>query len=233
MTEEITIANLRFELYRSARRKTVGITVDRDGSLILRSPIDCTLEQLERIVKAKLVWTYSRLAEKKLVFRAPRPKKFINGEGFYYLGESYRLLLVNPLSTHNIIPLRLEDNWFMLRVDERQRAEQHFAFWYTNQARQWIGSRVARFAGRVDVQPKQVHVRDLGFRWGFCSSRDEINFHWRTILLPPHIIDYLIVHELVHLKEKNHSRQFWRRLERVIPDYVQRRDWLLVNGGAF
>lgn len=233
MTEEVLIANLRFKLYRSARRQTVGITVDRDGSLILRSPIECSFEQLERVVKARLTWTYSRLAEKKLIFRLPRPKKFINGEGFYYLGESYRLLLVDPIGAHNIIPLSLEGDWFMLRADERQRAEQHFVSWYTIQARQWIDSRVSRFAGRVDVQPKEVSVRDLGFRWGSCSPQGQISFHWRTILLPPNMIDYLIVHELAHLKEKNHSRQFWRRLERVIPDYVERRDWLLVNGGAF
>jgi predicted metal-dependent hydrolase len=233
MTEEITIDNLRFKLYRSARRKTVGITVDRDGSLILRSPIECSFEQLERVVRAKLIWTFSRLAEKKLFFRSPRPKKFVNGEGFYYLGESYRLLLVDPFRIHNIEPLRLDGDWFVLRLDERQRAEQHFIDWYTHEARKWINSRVNRFAERVDVQPNRIYVRDLGFRWGSCTTRGEVKFHWRTVLLPPQIIDYVIVHELVHLKEKNHSRKFWQRIERVLPDYAERRQWLLVNGGVF
>jgi len=229
--EQLQISDLSFTLRRSERRKTIGITVDRDGSLILRAPFECPDEQLERAVKEKLLWTYTKLAEKKLLFRPTRPKKFIDGEGFHYLGESYRLLLIDPQSTRNsTLPLKLQDGWFMLRSNERPRAEQHFEAWYTQQARDWLRMRAARFVARVDVQPRSMDVRSLGFRWGSCSPTGYLNFHWRIILLPPEIIDYIIVHELVHLREAHHSLEFWRRVERIIPDYLQRKKWLSENG---
>jgi predicted metal-dependent hydrolase len=118
----------------------------------------------------------------------------------------------------------------MLRRDERPRAEHHFINWYTRQARDWLKLRVARFTTRVDVQPRDIEVRRLGYRWGSCSPTKRLNFHWRTILLPPEIIDYIIVHELVHLREPRHGGEFWRRVERIIPDYVQRKQWLSENG---
>ncbi|PYS85061.1 MAG: M48 family peptidase [Acidobacteria bacterium] len=232
MNEQMHIGDLVFAVRRSARRKTIGITVDRDGSLILRAPVECPSEQLERVAREKLLWTYTRLAEKKLLFRPTRPKKFIDGEGFYYLGESYRLLLIDQQSGgHRTVPLKLQDDWFMLCRNERPRAEQHFITWYTRQARGWLRTRVTRFAARVDVQPRAIDVRRVGFRWGSCSPTGQLNFHWRTILLPPEIIDYLVVHELVHLREPRHSLEFWRRVERAIPDYLQRKNWLSENGG--
>jgi predicted metal-dependent hydrolase len=230
--EQLQIGGLLFSLRRSERRKTIGITVDRDGSLILRAPVECPSEQIKRVAREKLFWTYTKLAEKKLLFRPPRPKKFIDGEGFYYLGESYRLLLTAPYEDRNKnLPLKLQDGWFMLCSNERPRAEQHFTTWYIHQARAWIDRRVLRFASRVGVQPQGINVRRLGFRWGSCSPMGYLNFHWRTILLPPDIIDYIIVHELVHLHEARHSAEFWRRVERIIPDYIQRKSWLLENGG--
>jgi predicted metal-dependent hydrolase len=234
LNEQLQIGDLNFTLRLSARRKTIGITVDRDGSLILRAPLECPSEQVKRVAKEKLLWTYTKLAEKKLLFRPARPKKFIDGEGFYYLGESYRLLLIDPQEISNqTLPLTLQDNWFMLRRDKRPRAEHLFMDWYTRQAQDWLRMRVARFADRVDVQPRGIYVRRLGFRWGSCSPTGHLNFHWRIILLPPEMIDYIIVHELVHLREPHHSSQFWRRVERIIPDYVQRKIWLSVNGSNF
>lgn len=232
MNEQLQINNLVFTVRWSAWRKSIGITVDRDGTLILRAPIGCPTKLLERVAKEKLLWTYTKLAEKKLLFRPTRPKKFIDGEGFYYLGDSYRLLLVDSHAIKDrTSPLRLQDDWFMLCRDERLRAEQHFVAWYTDQARNWLRTRVKRFADRVGVQPQGIDVRRLGFRWGSCSPKGRINFHWRTILLPPEMIDYIIVHELVHLREPRHSAEFWRRVERVIPDYIKRKHWLYENGG--
>lgn len=160
-----------------------------------------------------------------------RPKKFINGEGFYYLGESYRLLLIDPVETKDQIPpLQFQDDWFLLQRNERRQADHHFVHWYTLKANEWLRVRTRRFISRIDVQPTGLDVRHLGFRWGSCSPSGRVNFHWRTILLPPEIIDYIIVHELVHLRESHHNSAFWLRVERVIPDYVQRKQWLSENG---
>ena len=89
-----------------------------------------------------------------------------------------------------------------------------------------------RYAARVGVQPGGMEVRDLGFRWGSCGKDGTVNLHWATILLPPSAVDYVIVHELSHLVEPNHTPEFWLRVERAMPDYGQRREWLARRGGV-
>ena len=91
--------------------------------------------------------------------------------------------------------------------------------------------RVAEWASRIGVAPKGVEVRDLGFRWGSCGQAGGVNFHWATILLPASIVDYVVVHELTHLVEANHTPEFWRRVARALPEYAQRKAWLAEHGG--
>jgi len=231
-TDSITIGDLNFVLRWSDRRKTVGITVDRDGKLVLTAPSDCPLELVERIAEEKRFWVYTKLAEKELLFRPELSlsKEFVTGESFYYLGRNYRLLIVSP---SNQPDLRLQQGRFMLRSDIHHCAQHHFTQWYTQHAEPWLQRRVGLFADRLEVTPMRIQVRELGFRWGSCSSGGTLNFHWRTILLPPRIIEYIVAHELVHIHEPWHSPAFWRRLERAMPDFAQRRQWLAENGCRF
>jgi hypothetical protein len=103
--------------------------------------------------------------------------------------------------------------------------------WYTEHALPWLPKRVEEYQGRVDVSPASVSVRELGYRCGSCGS-GRVNFHWRTILLPRRAIDYVVVHELVHLIEPHHTPEFWRQVERVLPDYDGRKRWLAEKGAA-
>ena len=234
MTESLTVGDLSFELRRSDKRSSVGITVDRDGSLIVTAPRDCPLDQITRIARQKSVWVHRKLAEKDLISSAERPKEFVSGEGFYYLGRRHRLLLADPGSGVRPSPaLRLQHGRFVLRRDERHRAHEHFVSWYARRARPWIRQRVDLYKDRVGVKPGLVEVRDLGHRWGSCAPHGSIKLHWRTILLPPRIIEYLVVHELVHLTARRHTQEFWRAVERAIPDYAARKRWLAENGSRF
>ena len=234
MNESLMIGEFRFDLRRSARRTTVGITIDRGGELIVTAPIDCPLELIKRTVRDKHFWIHTKLAEKQLVIRPTRSKEYVTGEGFYYLGRSYRLLLIDPSTSDASVPaLRLHHGRFLLRRDSRHRAQEHFINWYIQQGRPWIQNRVSLFAHRIAVKPGPIELRDLGFRWGSCGRGASLNFHWRTMLLPPRIIEYIAAHELVHLREPHHSMEFWRRLELAIPDFSARRQWLAENGGRF
>lgn len=230
MSESLVIGDLYFALERSDRRKTVGIPIERGGELILTAPSDCPLEAIKRIAEEKRFWIYTKLAKKELLFQHKTQREYVNGEGFYYLGHSYRLLLI-PSSAS--APLRLHQGRFMLRSDEQSHAQEHFTNWYIEHAQPWLQRRVNLFATRISVSPRTIQVRDLGFRWGSCSSSGNINFHWRTILLPPRIIEYIVAHELVHLHEPYHDTHFWKRLEHAIPDFASRQQWLAENGSRF
>ena len=93
-----------------------------------------------------------------------------------------------------------------------------------------LANRVERFRKRIGVEPAGVHVQDLGYRWGSCGKGGKLHFHWRAILLPPHIAEYVVVHELCHLLEPHHTPAFWSRVERTLPDFAARKQWLAEHG---
>lgn len=231
MSQTLEVDNLTFELRRSDRRQTVGITVDREGQLILTAPVDCPLVEIEKVARQKQFWIYTKLAEKELLFQPTRPKEFVSGAGFHYLGRSYRLRLTNGSADHP--PLRLHQGRFMLRRDALDQAQQYFIDWYIHHGQPWIERRVSLFSHRIGVEPASVEVRDLGYRWGSCGQENRLYFHWRAMCLPPRIIEYIVAHELVHLHEPHHNSAFWQRLERAMPDYKERKQWLAEHGGRY
>ena len=103
---------------------------------------------------------------------------------------------------------------------------------YRELARMVIGQRVSWFAAKMGVTYGRISIRAQKTRWGSCSSRGNLNFNWKLILMPPEILDYVVVHELAHRKQMNHSKLFWAEVERILPDYERRRRWLKENGGC-
>jgi len=231
VTDALNIGDLTFALRRSPRRKTVSLTIDRDGSLTVSVPADCCLDRVEEAASKKLLWVYTKLAERELLRRPSTPKEFVNGEGFSYLGRSYRLLLVDTPRERPAQPLRLHQGRFMLQREESSRGQEHFVRWHTQHGQSWLARRVAVYADRVGVVLRAIVVKELGYRWGSCSRSGRLHFHWRVMALPPRIIDYVVVHELVHLCEPHHKPEFWRRLERAMPDHAARKQWLAEHGG--
>lgn len=234
MSEFFSVGKLTFELRRSEKRKSIGITIERDGVLLLTAPFNCPMDIIERTAQEKQFWIYTKLAEKNLLAKPQIKKDFVTGEGFYYLGRSYRLLLTQPTQSDLTVPLRLHQGRFMLNRAEIPFAEKHFISWYTRHALPWLNDRVNLFADRLNVTVNSITVQNLGYRWGSCSlTSNKLNFHWRTILLPPRIIEYVIVHEMIHLLEPHHNQNFWQRLERVMPDFTARKRWLAENGASY
>ncbi len=153
MSEALIVDDLRFELRRSTRRKTIGITVERDGSLFITAPVDCPREEIEETARQKQFWVYSKLARKYLLMPSGPAKEYVSGEGFPYLGRSYRLLLVAPTLDGAVPALRLHQGRFLLRRDERERGAQHFTAWYKQHGQPWLHRKVALLAGRIGVEP--------------------------------------------------------------------------------
>jgi len=229
MTATLTVDDLSVAVRYSPRRTTVELTVERDGSLTVKAPVGTPTDDLEGFVREKQFWVYTKLAEKDALRQPVPSKEFVTGEGFRYLGRSYRLLLVDAQD----VPLKLEAGRFKLLRSEVERARGHFVTWYKDHALPWFRRRVKLHAPRIGAEPTRVEVRDLGYRWGSCGQSGGLNFHWATILLPAGVVDYVVVHELVHLREPNHTPGFWVRVERVLPDYQQRKEWLAANGAGF
>jgi predicted metal-dependent hydrolase len=227
----ITFGDLSFELRHSAKRRTIGITVERDGQLILASPPEVPMETLEKVVRDKRLWIYSKLLKKESLNPPTAVKEYVSGEGFYYLGRSYRLKLVDGVKGQP--PLRLYQSRFELQRDAQARGREEFIRWYCDRLRPILDTQIAAFVNRVGASPRSVQVRELGYRWGSCGHKGDLYFHWRVAMLPRTLIEYVVVHELVHLIEPHHTTAFWDRVERVVSDWCDRKQWLAQNGASY
>ena len=228
-TTTLTVDDLCFELKPSTRRRTLQITVERNGDLLLSAPPEVPRQQLRDFVLEKRFWIYTRLAEKDRLQRVVSPRQYIDGEGFLYLGRSYRLRLVDRQD----VALKLQHGRFLLRRDQAGQANQGreaLIRWYREHAQDWLWNKAQDYLPRMEVDPAGVRVRDLGYRWGSCGKGGWLYFHWKAILLPPQIAEYVLVHELAHLHEPHHTPAFWRRVERAMPDYERRKLWLAEHG---
>lgn len=222
----LVVEDLRFALSRSARRRTMQITVARNGDLMLSAPVGVDEAKLRAFALEKRFWIYAKLAEKDRLLRSVPVKEYVDGEGFAYLGRSHRLKLVDAQDK----PLKLANGRFLLRRDDIANARGHFVRWYGERARTWLLGRVTEHQQKMEVAPAGVRVQDLGYRWGSCGRGDWLYFHWKTILLPARIAEYVVVHEIAHLHEPHHTPEFWLRVERAMPDYAQRKAWLAEHG---
>ncbi len=226
----VTCGELSFELRESNRRRTVEITIEPDGQLILVTPPQVPLEKLEKIINQRRFWIYSKLLKKETIKQPPTTQKtYLPGEGFYYLGRSYRLKLVETAQT----PLRLYQGRFELLRSHQHQGRDLFIQWYRGKIHPKLASITTSFTNRIGKQPHSIQIRELGNRWGSCNPRGDIYFHWRIALLPHSMIEYIVTHEMVHLVQPHHNRDFWDRVERILPDCWERKEWLAKNGAIF
>lgn len=202
------------------------ITVDRGGELILSAPPDVPVTTLRDFVQRKRMWVYKQLARKDALGHEIARKVFTDGEGFAYLGRSYRLRLV----AESDAAVKLHGGRFVMPHALARDGREHLIRWYCERARAWLTTKVEDYAARMEVLPAGVRVQDLGYRWGSCGKGDWLYFHWKTILLPASIAEYVVVHEMAHLHEPHHTPEFWRRVERAMPDYERRQQWLAARG---
>ena len=229
--ESLAVDDLVFAVRWSRRRRTIGISVAREGELRVLAPAGVPARKLESAVRAKLPWVRRKLAEFEALGPPPPGPRFVDGERLPYLGRMYRLALVDAAEPHGA-PVALRRGRFELTRGLDGEARVAFAHWYTERARARLNARVAHYAPLVGATPTGIVVRDLGTRrWGICEARTRVvTFHWELVLQPPEIIDYVVVHELAHLHEPNHGPRFWRRVAAVMPDWKRRRAALSSHG---
>jgi predicted metal-dependent hydrolase len=228
--DSLTVDGLRFAVRWSSRRRTVGITVKRDGELVLAAPVRTSQRRLEAVVREKLPWVRRKLAEFEALGPPPQPRRVVAGELFPYLGREYRLVLADAPAER----VALGDGTLELDGSLDGKARRALLAWYQARATEAVEAAVARFVPLVGAAPARVVVRDLGKRrWGVCEHRTlTVTFHWQLVTQPADLLDYVVVHELAHLHEPNHGKEFWRRVADVVPDYKERRKRLRDGGDA-
>ncbi|SNZ06984.1 hypothetical protein SAMN06265182_0866 [Persephonella hydrogeniphila] len=208
----------------SKRRKNIAIQVSNDGEIIVKAPSGVSDNLIDKVLDKHKNWIEKKLYE--INQRDPKflKRKFINGEGFLYLGKWYRLEIVKNQKE----PLVLKD-FFYLSEEYKENAKDVFISWYKKQAKKVIAERVNFYSTQTGLKPNSVKITDAQKRLGSCSSKGNLNFSWRLVMLPIRVIDYVVVHELAHLEYHNHSKNFWIKVKTIMPDYEKHKNWLKEN----
>lgn len=215
-----------YQLKRS-RRKSIALIVQRDGSLVVRAPLKTPLWQIEAVVEARQDWIREKQEQNRRLWQEQAPRTFAGGEEFLYLGKSYPLRIVEKQKQ----ALEFRQGFYLRRQSTKQGRE-IFEKWYRVRAREIFTERVGLYARQHGLRYKSIRISGARTRWGSCGVKGTLNFSWRLAMAPLEVIDYVVIHELAHLEEKNHSRKYWAKVERLMPDYKQRRQWLKKNGAS-
>jgi len=171
-----------------------------------------------------------------MLLHLPAVREFVDGEMLLFKGNSYPLKVLE--STGRITNVNLTDDQLLVELKSgipsdirREELRRHLEKWYIRQARELITERLELFSSIIGVKVNNVRLKNQKTRWGSCSRKRNLNFNWKLIMAPIVIVDYVIVHELCHIKQMNHSPQFWVLVENQISDYKMMRKWLKENGG--
>lgn len=219
--------DIKFSLKQS-KRKTTSIFIERDGCVTVLAPETYSLTKIEEILEEKRSWIYRNLAEWEDLNRTKIEREFVSGEGFPYLGCNYRLKLVNEQQES----LLLKSGCFFMRRDKSQDGADLFKEFYKKKGVERLHKRVEHFAPKLGVKYGTIRVMELQHRWASCTSVGDLNFHWKCMMAPLAVIDYIVVHELAHLRHPNHSPAFWNEVDKVLPDYSKHVSWLRHNGAG-
>ncbi len=244
---------IQYSLKLSRRRHTILIQINEavfdssDFSLVshpttrppgatvsVMAPYRAPQEVIRSFIRQKAKWIVTKTAEIEERQRLTPRKIFAPGEEFLFLGKKYPLQISR--SSENFA-LTFNDNGWIVNVEEslslpeaQKKIAEKFVDWYREQAQEILGSRVFHYSRRMGVEPLEIALRRQKTLWGSCHiRRRSILLNWQIVMAPLSVVDYVVVHELSHLKVSNHSCRFWKTVEAVLPNYDQERRWLKEN----
>ena len=215
---------LDYEIIYS-KRKTLGITVERDSRVIVHAPEGMSAEKIEKAVDSKKLWLFEKTQHVQKYPKVKQQKEFVTGGTLLYLGRNYRLEIVS-----DTLPDIEFHAKFIIGREKQALARELFQQWYETRAKERLNLRSRYFAKAMGVSFNRVMVSDLKYRWGSCTPNNNLNFNWRIIKAPSYVIDYLVIHELAHLLESNHTRRFWNIIAVQMPRLQEAREWLKTHG---
>ncbi len=222
----MTLADLDITIERTDRRKTVSIFIERNGSVKVLAPVTASDEKVEAAVQSREYQIFTKLAQWKELNQGKVSREFVNGQSFLYLGKNYRL----KLTENQDVPLKMNGGFFLLDKKHTGKADKVFKDFYRDKAEKKIKERMKLIEEKFQLKPTTIKVLELQNRWASWTPKNGLNFHWKCIMAPISVLDYIITHEMVHLKFPNHSTEFWNELDKKMPNYREHENWLKLNG---
>lgn len=229
---------LEYSIERSAKRKkTIGILIHPDKGVVVRAPRHTSTLYIKKLIETKAAWIVDKI---QVVNDIPRAlsREYRGGETLSYLGSSMRLVIAE--ANNRTGSVERSDGLItvfvpgIINCDSRSTYIKHLLqCWYIDEAKYLINKLVAKYSGITGLVPNKVIIKNFKRSWGSCTGGDNIGFNWRLMMAPLQVVEYVVVHELCHIKEKNHSQNFWLLLDRYLPDCKDIRNQLKLLGHTY
>lgn len=227
--------SIKYSIIKKSNIKNIYIKVKYPGIVTVTSPSDISNFYINDLLKSKIHWILNKLHELDEINFSTKKLELIDGDNIYYLGSPYTLRINNNkfLSKNSIY---LKENEFIVDIsshigisNRRNVIYELLKEWFITSGNKKIKERLNIYSKILNIYPENIKVKEQKTTWGTCSSLGNIYINWRIFLAPIDIIDYVLVHELCHLKHMNHSKEFWNLVESVIPNYKNKRKYLRDN----
>lgn len=219
--------DILIDIKRTLTLKAIAIRV-KDKRVTIKVPFFINNNLIQQLVNKKLSWIKKQLNIQSK-FLPLEKKLYINDEKFLYLGKYYKLkILKNKKYSVNIegdfLQVNVKNELNILKVKKLLKE------WFREKSFIYFKKETYNYAKINNLKINSVKVREYKARWGSCSNKGDISFNWRLIMAPPKIIEYVIIHELMHLKEHNHSPKYWNYVKSLYPNINEAKEWLMYNG---
>lgn len=224
---------ISYSVQKSQRARYARLKISpKDGlQIIIPAGVEMNIEEFIRNNSSWILKHHSRIEQTKR--ETPR-RSYKPDELFPFLGQERRLYIENK-ARGKLTTVMLDNDAIRIRVGAGEKSGETdliraaLESWYRAQAKAYIVARVAELAKQHDFEYEKVTIKGQSTRWGSCSSKRNLNFNWKLMMTPPAAIDYVIIHELCHLREMNHSKKFWKLVARYCPDYKTWVKWFKLN----
>jgi len=222
-------ATISYSIIKSNRRKTSQITVDKD-SVVVRTPISKTTSEIKKMVDGKKKWIFRKQLEFQKQNSVILKPSYLAGSKLPYLGRSLTLKILKNKKTESV---RLKNNTIIVSLKSKRSSKTQvkkiYQKWLMEKSSKLFETRISKISKKLKLKPRKIIIKNLKDRWGSATSDSTINLNMNLIKAPSSVIDYVILHELCHLKIKGHSYKFWQMVKRYMPNYEDQKRWLELN----
>ena len=205
-----------------SERKTVEVKISLEGYIVVRAPLNEPIESIQEYLNSQKFYLLRTQQITKVRYLNDLHKKYEDGEKFLYLGRERSLKIVN----NSALPLYYDQGIFYLSSSYLKFANKVFIDWYKEKAREYISEIANRYLKLYHIAYEKIVITNAYAQWASCSGNGNLNFSWRAILVPHEVITYLVVHELAHIEIREHSKNYWTKVEKMMPDYLKYENWL-------
>ncbi|WP_163195321.1 M48 family metallopeptidase [Clostridium thermarum] len=231
---QIADKNIEYVIIRS-NRKTLELSINEEGKIIIKAPRRCSKDFIERFLKEKATWIDNRLKTINKLQKSRKVRDFCSGEKLVYLGQEYTCKV--EVKEGSRIYGGFDGKEFTIVIpssikyeDRRNVCKEVTLQLYKKLAKKVLQDRTSHYSKVIGVQVNRIYIKEQKTLWGSCSSKNNINYNWKLVMAPLWVLDYVVIHELCHILQRNHSKLFWLEVEKYMPNYKEAVEWLRQHG---